>query len=86
MKLFVAILLCFIGLFVSGARRCERNMRYMECGTPCERNCDDVVNSRPSSSCLFMCQPPGCYCSPGFVRFYDKQRCVAEPECLLAKK
>uniref|UniRef100_A0A915JY23 Uncharacterized protein n=1 Tax=Romanomermis culicivorax TaxID=13658 RepID=A0A915JY23_ROMCU len=32
------------------ARRCERNMQYVECGTPCERKCHDVVNSHPSSS------------------------------------
>uniref|UniRef100_A0A915IGR8 TIL domain-containing protein n=1 Tax=Romanomermis culicivorax TaxID=13658 RepID=A0A915IGR8_ROMCU len=64
--------------------RCGRNMEYQECGYPCERTCREVVEHRsPPIACIAMCKPPGCYCKPGFVRFYNGQHCVRETECLL---
>uniref|UniRef100_A0A915IVS5 TIL domain-containing protein n=1 Tax=Romanomermis culicivorax TaxID=13658 RepID=A0A915IVS5_ROMCU len=62
-------------------------MQYVDCGNPCERSCREVAEGRPSSSaCTTMCRPPGCYCKPGFVRFYNNQQCVSEPDCFLARK
>uniref|UniRef100_A0A915JWY5 TIL domain-containing protein n=2 Tax=Romanomermis culicivorax TaxID=13658 RepID=A0A915JWY5_ROMCU len=63
-------------------RRCGRNMEYMQCGASCERQCRDVINNvPPRSPCWGMCNAPGCYCRPGFARFYQFQYCVTESEC-----
>uniref|UniRef100_A0A915JTA2 TIL domain-containing protein n=1 Tax=Romanomermis culicivorax TaxID=13658 RepID=A0A915JTA2_ROMCU len=86
MKLFIVVI-CLTAIFFSASQRCGRNMQYSQCGSPCERTCHDVVHGRPPpTACRGGCSPPGCYCRPGFVRFYRGYGCVTEPACLFAKK
>uniref|UniRef100_A0A915KUP7 TIL domain-containing protein n=1 Tax=Romanomermis culicivorax TaxID=13658 RepID=A0A915KUP7_ROMCU len=76
------------GWHPEGARGqpCGRNMKFFQCGSFCERTCRDVLDRRPPPTACPGCAPAGCYCSPGYVRFFKSLNCVRESQCVLPKK